>query len=99
MKLVKKINIFFILIVFFSTVILGCGNSSNSSNEIRKGRYVETEYSGPEGIKEVKDLKKTKDGSIKLIGLNSGGECLLYSSNDMGKTWQKEKDDILKNNF
>lgn len=70
-----------------STSNLTNDSSSNATSEIvsPKGRYIEEEYSLPEGVQDIVAIKSLQDSSIRML-TNNG----VFNSTDGGSTWIKD---------
>lgn len=94
-KHIKMISAFLCISIF---LLAGCGSGKpNEDKEIADtrenaggmGRYMEDACPLPDGINRNGGLNMLSDGSMTIIGYNSG----LYRSTDGGENWQQEEPD------
>lgn len=95
MKRFKASLIIILTFLFSITLFNGC-NNSNKKTEDKKGSYIEEDYSMPEDIFNVTDMKKLDNGKIGLLGMTGYKEdsfeiikLKYYESKDEGKTWSE----------
>lgn len=95
MKRFKASLIIILTFLFLLTFFNGC-NNSNKKTEDKKGSYIEEDYSMPEDIFNVTDMKKLDNGKIGLLGMTGYKEdsfemikLKYYESKDEGKTWSE----------
>lgn len=69
----------------------GAGISSNGEKNAagsKKGRFIESELTLPEGIDRIWSMEKGSDGSITLLGQNTESlRVYLLKSSDLGESW------------
>lgn len=69
----------------------GAGISSNGEKNAagsKKGRFIESEVTLPEGIDRIWSMEKGSDGSITLLGQNTESlRVYLLKSSDLGESW------------
>lgn len=67
----------------------GSGESGGAGGG--KGRFIESEITLPDGISRIFDMKKLDDGQIALFAEDDLDSYFLYTSADMGETWDTAK--------
>lgn len=94
MKKIKKILIIMLTLMFSVTLLSGCGGESGKN---KKGRYIEEDYSMPEGISYVVNMQKLEDDTLAILahGEYSKEETFkatplkYFESKDFGQTWNE----------
>ena len=95
MKMRRVIAIILTVILTIS-MLSACGEKSedtqakgqNGSGAI--GRYMETEIALPEEGQRVLDIQNLDDGTIGALVTNNKDTMTLWSSSDMGTTWEQQ---------
>lgn len=100
-----KVSVTLSLLGIFMLLAIGCGANSdgsekgstetaeNVSSGGAKGRYIETQMTSPEDVKEFGKMVKLTDGKIAFLN-KANGQC--YTSSDFGKTWEISKKDAIQ---
>lgn len=104
MKKFKTLLIIMLTFLFSITLFSGC-TDDNKKTEDKKGSYIEEDYSMPEDIFNVTDMKKLDNGKIGLLGMTGYKEnsfevikLKYYESKDEGKTWSEVDIDFPEKN-
>lgn len=66
-------------------------NGSTSGAGAGKGRFLETELTLPDGITRIYDMKKLDNGQVELFAEYESESYYLYTSADMGESWEQTK--------
>lgn len=94
MRKLKRILVIMFTLMFTMTLFSGCSSDKEKS---KKGRYIEEDYSMPEGISYIVDMKILEDGTLALLGQPQSSEeeifeaspLKYFESSDYGKTWNE----------
>lgn len=105
-KLLKRLGA--LALAGLMLALSACGDNSPSApggdapgGQAAMGRYIEEEYTLPEGVGYVAAIHRAGDGSIKLLcNLDKEmmlGKWYLYTSTDGGRRWMQEEAPWLEN--
>ena len=94
MRKFKKLLVIMFTLIFTVTLFSGCGSDKEKN---KKGRYIEEDYSMPEGISYLIDMKILENGKLALLGQPESSEeerfevlpLKYFESSDYGKTWNE----------
>ena len=101
MKFLKKVVIALLIMVFWSTIVVGCKEDDNKSKS-SKGRYIEEQYNMVDGLQYLLDIEKLDNGNIAMLGVVKENEeedndtfsvdiARYYESSDCGKSWEEKE--------
>lgn len=97
----NKIQICLIAILLFAILVTGCNKKNNEEQTSVKGRYVETEVTLPEEIKDAQLIKmQQSDKNLPVIYVvNENGKGVSIDRYELleDNTWSKESPEWLQN--
>lgn len=94
----KRVIALSLAVLLMISMLSACGKDNDNTNtdtkndSSAKGRYLESEIALPKEVQRILDVQLLDDGTIGAVTINDKDTMTLWSSKDIGATWEQQYD-------